>query len=63
MISSENDWIPKYEEQILAERRKKIDTDTIDRKVNNHENPSKIMRRFQIGDFSAGYLENQYIGT
>ena len=62
MISSENVSTPKYKEQILAERTKKIDTDSIDRKVNNHENSSIIMRRFQIGDFSAGYLENQYIG-
>ena len=62
MISSGNVWIPKYEEQIFAERRKKIDTESIDKKVNNQENPSKIVIRFQIGDFWSGYLENQYKG-
>ena len=56
MISSENVWIPKYEEQVLAERRKKIEIKRIDKKVKNQEILSKIMRRFQIGDWG----ENQY---
>ena len=51
MISSENVWIPKYEEHNLAERRKKIETEKIDKNVQNQEIKSKIMRRFQIGDF------------
>ena len=62
MISSENVWIPKYEEQILDERRKKIDTASIDKKVKNQENPSKMVRRFQTGDILSGYRENQYKG-
>ena len=62
MISIENVEIPKYEEPILAEYRKKIVTVRTDKKVKNHDNPSKIIRRFQIGDLMAGYFENQYIG-
>ena len=62
MISSENVWILKYEEQILAERRKKMETEKTVKNVQNHEILSKIMRRFQIGDFWAGYRENQYSG-
>ena len=42
MISSENVWILKYEEQILAERRKKIETERIDKNVQNQEILSKI---------------------
>ena len=51
IISSENVWIPKCEKQILAERRKKIEMEKIEKKVKNHEYPSKIVIRFQIGDF------------
>ena len=51
MISSENVRVPKYDEQNLAERRKKIETKIIDKNVQNQEILSNIIIRFQIGDF------------
>ena len=59
-MSSLKVLISRNEEQTLAERKKKIVTETIDEKVQNQENLSNRNRRFQVGDFLSGYLENQY---
>ena len=62
IISSLKVWRPKYEAPILAETRKNIDTEIIDRNVNIQEVGVKILTRFHTGDFGSGYLEYQYIG-
>ena len=62
IISSLKVWRPQYEAPILAETRKNIDTEIIDRNVNIQEVGVKILTRFHTGDFSSGYFENQYIG-
>ena len=62
IISSLKVWTPKYRPPILAETTKNIDTERIDRNVNNQEMGSTNMTRFHMGDLFAGYLENQYLG-
>ena len=55
--------IPKCEVPILAEKKKKKDTEIIDENINVHDGGSNSFRRFHVGDFLAGNLENQYRGT
>ena len=63
IISSLKVWRPKYEAPILAETRKKIDTERIDRNVNIQDIGEKRLTRFHTGDLGSGYRENQYTGT
>ena len=60
IISSLKVWRPKYRAPILAETTKNIDTERIDRNVNNQEMGSTNMTRFHMGDFFSGYLDHQY---
>ena len=60
IISSLKVLRSKYEAPILAEKRKNIDTERIDRNVNIHNVGVKRLTRFQAGDISCGNLENQY---
>ena len=62
IISSLKVWRPKYEAPTLAETRKKIDTERIDRNVNIHNVGVKRLTRFQTGDLRPGYLDHQYVG-
>ena len=62
IISSLKVWRPKYKAPILAETRKKNETEKIDRNVNIQDMGVKRLTRFQTGDLCSGYLENQYIG-
>ena len=55
-------WRLKYEAPTLAEIKKNIETERIDRKVNIQDIGVKILIRFHTGDFGSGYLEYQYIG-
>ena len=55
MISSRNVGILKYNAPTLAERKKKIVTERIDKKVTSHVIGSKILVRFQIGETLEGY--------
>ena len=61
-MSSVNDFSPKYKVPILAEIQKKTETDKIESKINIQDWGSNSLRRFQIGETRAGYLENQYWG-
>ena len=54
--------IPKCKFPILAEKKKKIVTDIIERKISNQDVGSNSFTRFQVGRILAGYLENQYEG-
>ena len=54
--------ILKDEEPILAETKKKIDTENIDVKINIQDKGSNSFRRFQVGATLEGYFENQYMG-
>ena len=47
---------------ILAERKKKNETNRIERKSNIQDIGSNTFRIFQVGATLAGYLENQYSG-
>ena len=60
IISSLKVWRPKYEAPILAETRKNIDTERIERNVNIQDVGVKILTRFHTGDFFPGYLEQKY---
>ena len=62
IISSLKVWRPKYEAPILAETRKNIDTERIDRNDNIHDMGVKRLTRFQTGDLCPGYLDHQYEG-
>ena len=62
MISSLKVWRPKYEAPILAETRKNIETDRIDRNVNVQDMGLKRLIRFHAGDLFSGYLDHQYSG-
>ena len=59
IISSLKVWRPKYEAPTLAETRKKIDTEKIERNVNIQDMGVKRLARFHTTDFFSGYLENQ----
>ena len=52
-------WIPKYLVPILAAMKKKIVTNTMERKINIQDVRSNNFSRFQVGATLAGYLENQ----
>ena len=47
---------------ILAEMKKKNETNKIDRKNNIQDIGSNTFKIFQVGATLAGYLENQYSG-
>ena len=51
--------IPKCKFPILAEKKKKIVTDIIERKISNQDVGSNSFTRFQVGRILAGYLEYQ----
>ena len=55
-ISSEIVGILKYEAPILAEKKKKIDTERTDKKNTNQVMGSNILDRFQILEAFEGYL-------
>ena len=59
IISSLKVWRPKLEAPILAETRKAIETERIDRNVNIQDMGVKRLTRFHTGDLCSGYLENQ----
>ena len=59
IISSLKVWRPKYEAPILAETRKNIDTEIIDRNVNIQDMGGKRLTRFHTGDLFSGYLDHQ----
>ena len=59
IISTLKVRVPKSEVPILAAMKKKIVTDIIDVKINDHDGGSNSFKRFQIGATLAGYLENQ----
>ena len=63
MISSLKVWRPKYEAPILAETRKNIETDRIDRNVNVQDMGLKRLIRFHAGDLFSGYFDQIYFGT
>ena len=52
-------WRPKYEAPILAETKKNIDTEKIDRNVNIQVKGVNRLTRFHAGDLFSGYFENQ----
>ena len=57
IISSVNVRIPKCKVPILAETKKIIETEKIDRKSNIQDTGSKTLTIFHVGSASAGYLE------
>ena len=59
MISSLKVWRPKYEAPILAETRKNIETDRIDRNVNIQDMGVTRLTRFHAGDLGT-LLKQKY---
>ena len=59
IISSMDIRIPKYLVPILAAMKKKIVTNTIERKINIQDVRSKSFSRFQVGATLAGNLDHQ----
>ena len=51
---------PKCKAPILAEKKKKLKTNKIERKMKIQDIGSNSFRRFQVGATLAGNLENQY---
>ena len=62
-ISPVNVFSPKYLVPILAEMNKKIDTEAIETKISIQDCGPNSFKRFQIGETSDGYLENQCPGV
>ena len=60
IISSLYVRIPKCEVPILAEKKKKKDTEIIDENINIHDGGSNSFRRFHVGLTFSGNLLNQY---
>ena len=60
IISSLKVWRPKYEAPILAEIKKNIDTERIDRNVNIQDMGVTRLTRFHAGDLFSGYFDHQY---
>ena len=58
-ISSENVLIPKLVDAILANKKRTSVTLKIEMKVKIQDLTSKSFKRFQVGGFSEGNLENQ----
>ena len=62
-ISPVKVFSPKYEFPILAEINKKMLTETIETKIKIQASRLKSFNRFQVGETSDGYLENQWRGV
>ena len=57
-----NVGVPKYKVPILAEKKKKMETEIMDRKIPIHPGGSNSFTRFQVAGILDGYLENQNSG-
>ena len=63
IISPVKVFRPKDEFPIFAEINKKMETETIETKIHIQAWRLKSFKRFQVGETSDGYLENQWRGV